>query len=262
VTALGLPTVRIAGIDVVDAPMRTLLEVLPAAPERPVLAFALHIGGLTAATDPTVSNAYACADLTYADGISAVLLARLAGAEAVDRSATTDLAPLLFDAFAAAGAERVFLIGGPSGLAEAAGLRLARDHGVKVVGCMPGYDVDRAAFLTALEATRPDIVLVGLGSPREMFFLSELRTYLPPGLYLTCGGWFGFLAGEEIRAPALLRSLGLEWLWRLLQDPTRLAGRYARGVWTMVRLAGRLLGSRSGREADPSTGKPPHSAAT
>jgi N-acetylglucosaminyldiphosphoundecaprenol N-acetyl-beta-D-mannosaminyltransferase len=233
--------VQIAGIDVVDAPLVSVVGALRHNPSQPVLAFALHVGGLNAATDTAVRDAYGCADLTYADGVAVVLLARLAGAAYIDRSPTTDLGPVLFDSLAAGSNCRVFLIGGPPGLAEAAGRRLATDHAITVVGTMGGYDVDPDAFLGALHATRPDVVLVGLGSPREMFFLRDLRAELPTGLYLTCGGWFGFLAGTEKRAPAALRKSGLEWLWRLKQAPRRLVGRYTRGIWTTLALACGLL---------------------
>jgi N-acetylglucosaminyldiphosphoundecaprenol N-acetyl-beta-D-mannosaminyltransferase len=235
------PTVQVAGIDVVDAPMAAIARQLARPSDRAVLAFALHVGGLNAASDPAVRRAYACADLSYADGIAVVLLARLAGASSIERTPTTDLGPVLLDSMAGQGARRVFLIGGADGLAEAAGRRLARDHDVTVVGTMSGYDVDRDSFLAALRAARPDVVIVGLGSPREMLFLADLRCDLPPALYLTCGGWFGFLVGEEQRAPEALRSSGLEWVWRLKQSPRRLAGRYARGLWTTVRLSVSLL---------------------
>ncbi len=243
-TALGLPTVQVAGIDVVDASLVSVAGALPRTPSHPVLAFALHVGGLNAAADPAVRVAYSCADLTYADGVAVVLLARLAGASSIGRSPTTDLGPMLLDSLASGRAGRVFLLGGPVGLAEAAGRRVAEDHGVTVVGTMGGYDIDREQLLLALRAARPDVVLVGLGSPREMLLLCELRAELPPALYLTCGGWFGFLADEEERAPAVLRNVGLEWLWRLKQAPRRLAGRYARGTWTTFFLACGLLAHR------------------
>ncbi len=240
-TASGLPTVVVAGIEVADAPMRRIIHTLTAPVTEPVLAFALHVGGLNATTDPVATRAYGVSDLTYADGVAVVLLARLAGAKTIQRAPTTDLGPMLLTARRAGGEVRIFLIGGRAGLAEAAGRRLTRDHGVTIVGTMSGYDVDREDVLSALRRARPDIVIVGLGSPREMIFLAGLRPELPPAVYLTCGGWFGFLVGEEDRAPALLRRWGLEWVWRVKQHPRRLAGRYALGLLTTVRLARGVL---------------------
>jgi N-acetylglucosaminyldiphosphoundecaprenol N-acetyl-beta-D-mannosaminyltransferase len=241
VTAAQLPTVTVAGIEVVDAPMRRIVHTLAAHVTEPVLAFALHVGGLNVATDPIAIRAYGASDLTYADGAAVVLLARLAGATAIQRAPTTDLAPMLLTARRARGQVRLFLIGGRAGLAEAAGKRLTQDVGVTVVGTMPGFDIGRQEFLSGLRSTRPDVVVVGLGAPREMAFLADLRPELPPAVYLTCGGWFGFLVGEETRAPALLRRCGLEWVWRVKQHPRRLAGRYALGLSTTVRLAVGLL---------------------
>jgi N-acetylglucosaminyldiphosphoundecaprenol N-acetyl-beta-D-mannosaminyltransferase len=242
---LDVATVQLSGISVADADFEVTAEVLSAPPVGAVLAFALHIGGLNAAADPAVQQAYAAGSLTYADGAAVVLLARLAGARSIERAATTDLAPLVLRRHRAAGRDRVFLLGGPPGLAEAAGRQLAKDCDVRIVGTMSGYAVPPRMVLSMLRDAAPDIVLVGLGSPREMFFLSELEPHLPPALYLTCGGWFGFLAGDEKRAPEALRRSGLEWVWRLKQHPRRLLGRYARGAWTTARLAtSLLLGSR------------------
>ncbi|SDC39091.1 N-acetylglucosaminyldiphosphoundecaprenol N-acetyl-beta-D-mannosaminyltransferase [Geodermatophilus telluris] len=248
-TSTRLPTVDVAGVPVVDATEDDVVVALSEAATAPVLAFALHVGGLNAVTDPRVVDAYRSGDLTYADGAAIVLLARLSGARSVERAPTTDLGPRVLQAHADAGRRRVFLIGGPPGLAEAAGQRLAGDHGLDVVGAVSGYDVDTDALVARLHTTRPDVVIVGLGSPREMLFLSALREALPPAVYLTCGGWFGFVVGHEQRAPAALRGRGLEWVWRLRQHPRRLLGRYARGALTTARLAAVIAVRRASRVA-------------
>jgi N-acetylglucosaminyldiphosphoundecaprenol N-acetyl-beta-D-mannosaminyltransferase len=243
---LGLPTVPVAGIEVVDADEQAVLGALAAAArDRPVLAYALHVGGLNSAGEPAVRRAYAAGDLTYADGVAVVALARMAGATSIQRVPTTDLGPLLVRTQGQAGRGRVFLLGGPEGLADAAGRRIAADSGVTIVGAMSGMSVDRDAFLAAIREAEPDVVFVGMGAPREILFLSELRDRLPPALYLTCGGWFGFLVGTERRAPAVLRRYGLEWVWRLKHHPQRLLGRYSLGVWTTARLAARMLLTRT-----------------
>jgi N-acetylglucosaminyldiphosphoundecaprenol N-acetyl-beta-D-mannosaminyltransferase len=241
-TVLTLPAVRVAGIAVADSPMSELVDLLSRPASSPVLAFALHVGGLNAAGRPDVQESYAAGDVTYADGAAVVLLGRMAGGRHLDRAPTTDLAPLLLDRLAQEGRRRTFLLGGPPGLAAAAGARLAEEHGSEVVGVMSGYDLDPSAFVAAVWETRPDVVIVGLGAPREMAFLAGLRDQLPPALYLTCGGWFGFVVGEERRAPRLFQRCGLEWVWRLKQHPRRLLSRYAWGAWTTARMALLLTG--------------------
>ena len=239
-SATAPSTALVAGIAVADLPAAAVVERLSEAPDGAVLAFALHVGGLNQAAEASVRDAYAAADLTYADGAAVVLLARLAGAHAIERAATTDIGPDVLSRQAAAGRGRTFLLGGPPGLAAEAGEELSRTCGSTIVGTMSGFDVDERALLAELRRTNPDVVVVGLGAPREMLFLARLRDELPPALYLTCGGWFGFLVGSEVRAPAPLRRLGLEWVWRLAQHPRRLLGRYAMGLWTTGRMALRL----------------------
>ena len=82
-----------------------------------------------------------------------------------------------------------------------------------------------------------------------MTWAVQHRTELATGLVLTCGGWLGFLVGQEARAPVIAQRLGLEWAFRLLQSPRRLASRYLRGAvataWlTAVGLLGRLARRR------------------
>ncbi|MCV2491134.1 WecB/TagA/CpsF family glycosyltransferase [Geodermatophilus sp. YIM 151500] len=250
-SSLGLPVVRVAGIDLVDADLPAVLATLAVVRDRPVIAYALHVGSLNAAGDVDVRRAYATGDLTYADGVAVVLVGRAAGGRSLGRAPTTDLAPALLRIRRAAGPVRVFLLGGPPGLAAAAGRRLAEDLGVTVVGVAGGYGLDKAALVRALHDTRPDVVLVGMGSPLEVHLLAELRPYLPTALYLTCGGWFGFLAGHETRAPVLLQRCGLEWTARLAQAPRRLLPRYLQGAWTTARLLTAVL--RDGTGARPRT---------
>jgi N-acetylglucosaminyldiphosphoundecaprenol N-acetyl-beta-D-mannosaminyltransferase len=259
--ALGLQTVTVAGIGIADSSVAETIAALTEPRARPVLGFALHVGGLNAASSPAVTDAYAAGDLTYADGVAAYALARLAGAASIERAPTTDLGPLLIEALRSGGRRRLFLLGGPPGLADAAARRLADAHAVTVVGTMNGYAADPSAFLAAVRRTRPDLVFVGLGAPKEMCFLAALRASLPPALYITCGGWFGFLVGDEERAPAAMRRWGLEWAWRVAHQPGRLAPRYARGVWTTVRLATQLACDRLRRADHRATEGPVPTAA-
>jgi UDP-N-acetyl-D-mannosaminuronic acid transferase (WecB/TagA/CpsF family) len=78
-----------------------------------------------------------------------------------------------------------------------------------------------------------------------MIWSQRHRDELPPGLVLTCGGWFGHIVGDEKRAPRVLRRSGLEWIARVAQAPTRLAPRYARGAGATAILALSTLQRRS-----------------
>lgn len=246
-----LETVPVGPFRVADAAsddvVTRVVELSTAAPERPVLVFALHVGGLNERADAAFVEAMAHADVVYADGGSVVLLARIAGASAVTRAPTTDMGWQLIAALAQALDRRVrlALVGGPDGLAERAGAELAAGSPADIVGTWHGYQDDWAATLAQVRAARPDMTVVGLGAPREMTWAVEWRDLLPPGVLLTCGGWFGHIVGDEKRAPRVIRRPGLEWLARVAQQPRRLGPRYARGVLTSAALVPSAVRART-----------------
>jgi exopolysaccharide biosynthesis WecB/TagA/CpsF family protein len=258
--------VRFLGVRVADLTRGELVDWLAAhegeEPDRATVAFAIHIGGLLAlGEDEAFAAAMAEADVVYADGVSAQILARVAGAERIERAVTTDVGWELLAALAArrGHAPRVALVGGRPGLAEAALERMVEAGAAIPAFTAHGYQEDWGATMAELRAARPEVVFVGLGAPREMVWVRENLDGLPPALTLTCGGWFGYIVGEEPRAPAALRRLYLEWLYRLCLQPRRLGGRYLRGFLRYPRLlAGvayeRIAGRTSRtRLAEPTT---------
>jgi N-acetylglucosaminyldiphosphoundecaprenol N-acetyl-beta-D-mannosaminyltransferase len=239
-TMLGLdasvPRVQIGPFWVADLTMSQVtdrLVQLAMVEDRPArAAYALHVGGLNARDQEDFAQAMRGADLVYADGGSVVWLAKLAGARSVQRAPTTDLG---WDVLRGLTDQlrrppRVALIGGEPGLAERAGAVLAAGGVAVVVHTSHGFHDDWAEVLSDLRATEAEVVVVGLGAPREMMWTEEHRLEMSAALVLTCGGWFGHLTGAERRAPRLLRRSGLEWIARLAQAPTRLGPRYARGM--------------------------------
>jgi N-acetylglucosaminyldiphosphoundecaprenol N-acetyl-beta-D-mannosaminyltransferase len=212
----------------------------------PTRVYALHVGGLNHRRDRDFVDEMCAADLVYADGGSTVLLAKLAGGRRVERAPTTDLG---WDVLRAVGRAqgrpaRLALIGGPPGLARRAGAVLeAGDAGI-VVFEAHGFENAWEPVLDQLAAAEADVCLIGLGAPREMLWVRTWYSRLPEAILLTCGGWFGFLAGEERRAGPLLRRSGLEWIARLAQAPTRLGGRYAHGAVSTGLIAAQTLGGR------------------
>lgn len=243
----GAPTVLVADLPVVDLPVGDVVR-LSAEPahDRARLVFALHVGGLLHLDRPAFRSALTEADVLYADGAAVVLLARLAGARRIERAPTTDIgAPVLREVSHRLGRRaRVALVGGPAGLAERAGVALAGATGVDVVAARDGYFTDDEQVLDELRGCRPDVVVLGLGMPREAMWVHAHRDALPPAVVLTCGGWFGFLTGAERRAPRWMRRVGLEWTYRLVQHFPRLAGRYAMGLLQVAILAPRQVALR------------------
>jgi N-acetylglucosaminyldiphosphoundecaprenol N-acetyl-beta-D-mannosaminyltransferase len=216
--------------------------------QEPVRVFALHVGGLNCWRDQVFVRQLRDAEWLYADGAAVVLVARGAGAADIQRAPTTDLAHLVLDEVGrqAGRAVRIALVGGPPGLAERAARRLEGLHAVRTVVTSDGFREDWIPLLTELREQRPDVVFVGMGMPQEAAWVTEHLSGFPAALVMTCGGWFGFLAGEESRAPAVLQRHGAEWLWRLLQSP-RLLPRYAQGVLTTARMLVTALAVRAGR---------------
>ncbi|WP_255447280.1 WecB/TagA/CpsF family glycosyltransferase [Schumannella soli] len=196
------------------------------------------------------------AELCYADGQSVVGAARLLGHPVPARLATTDIVHPVA-ARAAANGVRVFLFGGRPGVADRAAERLRRENPGLVTAQHDGYlgADDLPRLLARIDDFAPGILLVGLGDPAQQHWIAEHRDRLAVPAVLSCGGLFDWLAGEHRRAPAWMIRAGLEWLWRLVIEPRRLARRYLIGNPAFVLRLGRQL-LRAGRRGrgEPAVG--------
>ncbi|MGB7157809.1 MAG: WecB/TagA/CpsF family glycosyltransferase, partial [Tepidisphaeraceae bacterium] len=142
----------------------------------------------------------------------------------------------LISSLSAGAAQRnrsIFLLGGAPGSAEkAAEVLKQRSPELRVAGthCPPvGFESNEAemnAMVAALLAAQPDIVYVGLGSPKQEYLIERIKKVLPGAWWMGVGVSFSFLCGDVKRAPTVLRKLGLEWVHRLVQEPRRLFHRY------------------------------------
>ncbi|WP_253380406.1 lipopolysaccharide N-acetylmannosaminouronosyltransferase [unidentified bacterial endosymbiont] len=164
------------------------------------------------------------AEFKYADGISVVRSVRkkYPGAN-VSRVAGADLWEQLM---ARAGQEGtpVFLIGGkPEVLAQTV-QKLQRQWNVKIVGSQDGYfnADDRQALFERVRDSGAKIVTVAMGSPRQEILMQDCRLVCPSALYMGVGGTYDVFTGHVKRAPKVWQNLGLEWLYRLLSQPTRI----------------------------------------
>jgi N-acetylglucosaminyldiphosphoundecaprenol N-acetyl-beta-D-mannosaminyltransferase len=242
-TRAPVPTVEVAGIKVADASVEQILadvrRAVLAEDRSPQIYFALHVGGLKLASVGAYVQAMNSARMTYADGMSVVLLAKLGGARQIERAGTTDIGvPIIEAAQQALGRPlRVALIGGPPGLAESAGEALRERTGCEVCLTAEGYSADFGPVLAEIRDLAPDLLVVGMGMPTEAHWVVENLPEITASLVVTCGGWMGFLVGQERRAPVALQRAGLEWTYRLAQDPRRLVRRYLGGAFVWLRLA-------------------------
>lgn len=192
-----------------------------------------------ASKDAAFRAALSQADLAVPDGIGLLYVARLKGMRLPERVTGTDL----LDDIAAIAARRklsVYLLGGIDDVAEdAAKTLLKRHHGLKIVGAESGGHVriddqgrphaDPAVEERIREAA-PDVLFVAFGhGVQERWITSHLPVLPSVRLAMGVGGAFDFLADRVQRAPATLRNLGLEWLWRLIMQPWRF-----KRIWTAV----------------------------
>ncbi|MEZ4255718.1 MAG: WecB/TagA/CpsF family glycosyltransferase [Polyangiales bacterium] len=199
-----------------------------------------------AAFDADYAALLADADIILPDGVGLRIAAKMLGVALEHNVNGTDLLPLLC-ARATASARPLILIGGAEGVASACADALVRSHpGLRVPFTSHGF-LDAAGIARVEEAVRahaPCVVLVGMGSPLQERWAWEHLASIPRITVLTVGGLFDFFSGRIPRSPLVWRELGLEWLWRLRQEPTRLGRRYLLGNPLFLTLAAkqRLFG--------------------
>ncbi len=178
--------------------------------------------------DPALRQALAQADYVLADGQPLVWVSRLLGQPLPERIAGIDL---MEDMLAAAAQKgwRVFFLGAREPVLRQAIENLTRRHiGLQVAGAHHGYfpAEETERVLEQINRSNADLLLVALGSPQKELWLMRYGPRLNVPLRQAVGGSFEIAAGHRRRAPAWLRRLGLEWFYRLLQDPRHLGWRY------------------------------------
>ena len=118
---------------------------------------------------------------------------------------------------------RLYLLGGKPGIAEKAAEHLtAKYPGLVICGTADGYFQDEAAVVERVHKARPDVVFVCLGAPKQERFMAAHQQELTCGLMIGLGGSLDGFAGVVKRAPQWMIRCNLEWLYRLLKDPSRL----------------------------------------
>ena len=161
------------------------------------------------------------ADLVLADGVGDLYAARLLKTPLPERVAGSDLTPRLLSRLAERGGS-VFLYGARPGVAERAGEALrSACPGLRIAGTENGYISDETALFTALDKEQPDLLLLGLGVPRQELWMAQNRQRTN-AVMIGVGGLLDVFAGDIPRAPEAWQKLGLEWLYRLLREPKRI----------------------------------------
>ncbi|NJK78435.1 MAG: WecB/TagA/CpsF family glycosyltransferase [Chloroflexaceae bacterium] len=174
-----------------------------------------------ASTDPTYHAILNTADLVYPDGISVVWVSRILGKQGMQKSTGADWIEQ-FCELATIYNWRVYILAGRPDIARRAAANLqARLPRLQIVGAYDGYFSEKSEqeVLHDIERTRPHILFVGMGTPRQESWLHAHRDQLDIPVCWAVGALFDYVAGVEPRVPAWMNMLALEWLWRLGVDP-------------------------------------------
>jgi N-acetylglucosaminyldiphosphoundecaprenol N-acetyl-beta-D-mannosaminyltransferase len=182
--------------------------------------------------DPGFRQIYRNASLVVADGMPLIWASRWLGKPLKERVSGADLLPKVCEATAQLG-KTVFLLGGKDGIAERAARNLqARFPSLRIVGSYGppvGFESNEAEnqrIVRAINEAQPDVLFVCLGAPKQEQWVARYLQQLHIKVALCVGAGIDYAAGTLKRAPQWMQRVGLEWAWRLLQEPGRLWRRY------------------------------------
>jgi N-acetylglucosaminyldiphosphoundecaprenol N-acetyl-beta-D-mannosaminyltransferase len=182
-------------------------------------------------SDGDYQEILAKADNVFPDGIGLTIACKLLGSPLKENVNGTDMLPYLCAMVAAKG-YKLFLLGGRPGVAENMAANITEKYGVTVAGTHHGFfhhEKDNSAVLEVINASGADIVLVAFGAPLQEKWITANRSKLQTKAALGVGGLFDFYSGNTRRAPRWLREMGMEWLYRIIQEPGRMWKRYVIG---------------------------------
>lgn len=192
------------------------------------------------------------ADMTTADGMPLVWISRLVGKALPQRVTGADLVPRLAKESGPCRL-RLFFLGGSGSIGQIAIDTLHKRYPDMLVA---GYESpfvttegtqmllsqqEDTQLVQRINDARPDILLVAFGNPKQEVWFNRNRYRLRVPVTVGIGGTFEFIAGTVARAPIWMQRTGLEWLWRFMQEPSRLWRRYAMGLIKLCTLSGSLV---------------------
>ena len=182
--------------------------------------------------DPELREIYHQADAVFCDGAPLLWAARFLGTPLRAKVSGSDFL-VRFCSLAARRGYRIFFLGGKENAAEITAHHLTRHNpGLKIEGIYSpprGFELDlqeNARVIEKINRVRPDILFVGLGTPKQEKWIYQNRHLYRAGVSFPVGAGFDFVSGKSPRAPYWMQQTSLEWFWRLLQEPGRLSRRY------------------------------------
>lgn len=210
------------------------------------------VHGVTEAQhDSALKDIFNRALLVTPDGMPMVWMGRLQNHSSIRRVYGPDLVLNVCEHSRSSGFSHFFFGGKPGVAEELARVLQTRFPGLRVAGTFsppfgPLNKQERDVLAKKVNETRPDFFWVGLSTPKQEFFMAEYMPMLPEArIFIGVGAAFDLLTGRVRQAPRWMQHLGLEWLFRLTQEPRRLWRRYLiNNPLFVLRAARQLLGSR------------------
>jgi N-acetylglucosaminyldiphosphoundecaprenol N-acetyl-beta-D-mannosaminyltransferase len=198
---------------------------------------------VAAQRDPAFRAALGSAALSLCDTVGVLYAARMYGVRIPERVTGVDLIDPLCEELARAGLS-LYLLGAKGDTAARAAAALAARHpGLRIAGARDGYfpASDDEAVARSIAQSGARVVLVGLGSPRQEFWIREQLARSGARVGIGVGGSLDVLAGNVERAPELWRRLNLEWLYRLVKEPRRWRRQLALPLFVVLALRERAF---------------------
>ncbi len=169
--------------------------------------------------------------LIFPDGIGLTVAGKLLNTPLKENINGTDMFPYICRLAAERGYS-LFLLGGKPGIAAETARVIEGKYKVKIAGTAHGYfdhDSESNAMVESVNQSGADILLVAFGAPRQEKWIATHCEQLKPNILMGVGGLFDFYSGNIKRAPVWMREIGLEWIYRILQEPGRMWRRYVIG---------------------------------
>jgi len=197
-----------------------------------------------AASDRELADNLQRSSLVIADGMPVVWLAKLKGANRIQRTAGVDLVAAICSRAQEIGGLRVAMYGSSPVVASSAARYLeSLSPAVTIVATIsPPFreltPIELDGYGREIASAQPDLVLVAMGCPLQERLIANWHRLAPSALWVGVGGTFDFFAGERKRAPRVFQVTGTEWVIRMIQDPRRLGRRYlGRDIPALLRIA-------------------------
>jgi N-acetylglucosaminyldiphosphoundecaprenol N-acetyl-beta-D-mannosaminyltransferase len=196
--------------------------------------------------DPQLLAIVNGAELVTPDGSGILWASRLLGMPITERVSGVDLVARLCRLSAEAGkGYRLYFLGSAPGVAQAAADKLTERYpGAQIVGTRDGFFKadEEAAVVQTVAAAKPDVVLVAFGIPKQEKFISRWRKEIGASVYIGVGGSFDVYSGLVKRAPVWMQNAGIEWVYRLCQNPKKISKVMTLPRFALLALRARITG--------------------